>query len=28
VSLTIITNATGEEILRQLTPLSALQQDS
>jgi len=27
VSLTIIKNAVGEEILRRLTPLSALQKD-
>jgi hypothetical protein len=27
VSLTIIKNAAGEEILRQLTPLSGLQED-
>ena len=27
VSLTIIKNAAGEEIMRRLTPLSALQQD-
>ena len=27
VSLTIIKNAAGEDILRRLTPLSALQQD-
>jgi hypothetical protein len=27
VSLTIIRNAAGEEILRQLTPLSGLQED-
>jgi len=27
VSLTIITNAAGEEILRRLTPLSGVQED-
>jgi len=27
VSLTIITSATGEEILRRLTPLSRVQED-